>query len=125
MTTTPFQPGVVRDWITDVGLRAVVHMTPMGHHCGYVAVPPEHPEYGADYDSPAVTVHGGLTYGAAHLGVKSDLTVWWFGYDCAHYGDGYHPNSPMARVDSTGTFRDEAFCVQECEELARQLADLA
>lgn len=40
---------VNKDWITAAGFRAVVIMGTLGHHCGYVAVPKDHPLYGKDY----------------------------------------------------------------------------
>lgn len=45
----PFMVGIVRDWTTEAGLRAVVRMTRMGHHCGYVGVPAGHPLHGVGY----------------------------------------------------------------------------
>lgn len=36
-----------------------------GYANGYVAVPPEHPYHGKDYDKPLVDVHGGLTFDAS------------------------------------------------------------
>lgn len=41
-----------KDWTTVAGLRAVVLMTRMGHHCGYVAVPVGHPLHGVNYSAP-------------------------------------------------------------------------
>lgn len=41
-----------------------IMMLSHGTHNGYVAVPPEHPLYGKDYDEPeieALEVHGGIT----------------------------------------------------------------
>lgn len=40
---------VVKDWTTAAGFRAVIIMGSLGHHCGYVAVPKEHPLFGKDY----------------------------------------------------------------------------
>jgi hypothetical protein len=48
---------VERDWITSAGLRAVVIMVEdMGHRCGYVGLPVEHPLFGVGYSdkSPAL-----------------------------------------------------------------------
>jgi hypothetical protein len=68
-----------------------------GNWCGYVAVPPGHPLHGRDYDHADVDVEvhgGGLTYAnrceghVCHVprpGEPDD--VWWFGFDCAHFGD--------------------------------------
>ena len=43
---------IVKDWTTEAGLRAVIVMTEMGHHCGYVGVPPGHPLHGVGYSQP-------------------------------------------------------------------------
>lgn len=40
---------VERDWTTAAGLRAVVIMGDLGHRCGYVGIPAEHPLYEVDY----------------------------------------------------------------------------
>ena len=40
---------VEQDWATEAGLRAVVIMGDMGHRCGYVGVPAEHPLHGVGY----------------------------------------------------------------------------
>lgn len=47
---------VERDWITEAGFRAVVLMGSLGHRCGYVGVPANHPLHGVEYSdaSPAV-----------------------------------------------------------------------
>lgn len=159
---------VERDWTTQAGFRAVVTMSDMGHRCGYVGLPKEHPLYGAEYSdpSPALTapsndepvgkrgvitllcvtpermtspelvfdVHGSLTFsgnGHGRYPVLSDL--WWFGYDCGHAGDGKspeylqemcerYPGSPIMWKDD-GEFRSLEYCMNECESLARQIAE--
>lgn len=40
---------IEKDWTTQAGLRAVVIMTDMGHRCGYVGLPKEHPLCGVSY----------------------------------------------------------------------------
>jgi hypothetical protein len=56
---------IEKEWTTQAGLKAQVIATPMGHRCGYVSVPAEHPMFGKHYDDVEVTVHGGLTYAEA------------------------------------------------------------
>ncbi len=81
----------------------------------------------------AFDVHGSLTYsgGNGKYPVESDL--WWFGYDCAHSGDGRspeyleaqrerYPDSPIMWHDD-GEFRSLEYCVAECESLARQIVE--
>ena len=114
-----------KEWITKAGLKASVIATPMGHRCGYVGVPTEHPLYGKHYDAPEVEVHGGLTYAAGEDG------LWWFGYDCAHWADAKDPelmSDEYKKVfirwpDMRGTIRTLDFCVAECESLAKQLME--
>lgn len=38
-----------KDWITKAGLRAVVLYVNDSHHCGYVALPKDHPLHGVPY----------------------------------------------------------------------------
>ena len=88
--------------------------------------------------SPAMVfdVHGSLTYagdGDGEYPVESDL--WWLGYDCGHAGDGKspeylaemctrYPDSPiMWQNDFDDEFRSLEYCVNECESLARQIAE--
>lgn len=40
---------IEKDWTTSAGLRAVVIMGDMGHRCGYVGVPTDHPLHGVAY----------------------------------------------------------------------------
>lgn len=81
-------------------------------------------------------VHGSLTYsgGSEKYPAPSD-GLWWFGYDCAHYGDAKspeacarsrerYPNEPILWYSEyDGTFRDLPYCVRECESLARQIVE--
>jgi hypothetical protein len=87
---------VEREW-EHVGLLcAVVQGREGSNRCGYVRVPPTHPDHGKDYNDVDVDVHGGLTYAqiepcSDHL----DGIGYWFGFDCAHSGDASHdPDNP-------------------------------
>ena len=80
----------VESEFTFKGLKCVVVMQDMGHRCGYVGVPKEHLLFGKKYDEwevEGLDVHGGITYSDkdGEYPIPSDL--WWFGFDCAHYGD--------------------------------------
>lgn len=79
-------------------------------------------------------VHGGLTFasdgGERNYPVASDL--WWFGYDCAHAGDGkeqaYIDAQPenlrrLYRNHDGDVVRTLGYCVDECESLARQFIE--
>lgn len=128
---------VERDWTTEAGLRAVVLVQPWGSRCGYVGVEATHKLHGKDYDSVDVEVHGGLTYARGYSDYPADNKgMWWFGYDCAHVGDGrdrnlmdeeyksiYTPRT-LAYFDEGGVVRSLEYCVGECERLAKQLEEL-
>lgn len=116
----------IREWDDPAtGLRCLIlkHDT-LGHLCGYVAVPPEHPFHGISYDeahdrvSGGVDVHGGLTFeGRSRL---ADSDQWFFGFDCAHLGDAIPGIDGFE--DDGAVYRDEAYVTAECEKLAAQLA---
>lgn len=122
---------IVKDWITAMGYRAVIIKQPMGHLCGYVGISTSHPLHGFNYDDdeiPSLNVHGGLTYsgGESNYPISNDENLWWYGFDCAHHND-YVPK--LAKRDPTlythTIYRDESYVTKECEELARQLKDIA
>ena len=81
----------------ETGYPCLVVRNRMGALCGYVGVPKGHPHFEHDYEKPSVEVHGGLTFAdtcqpnadeSSHICHKvGDDHVWWFGFDCAHYGD--------------------------------------
>ena len=50
---------VKKDWTTSAGLRAVVIMGRLGHHCGYVGVPKDNPLHGVGYSqaTPALKLN--------------------------------------------------------------------
>lgn len=119
-----------------LALRGSPHL---GHWCGYVGVPREHPLYGVPYDqTPGLEVHGGLTYSdrcsgdICHVpapGMPDD--VWWFGFDCGHAGD-LSPGMEkfrrdviepaLGRYDMREVYRELPYVRAEIEHLAAQLA---
>lgn len=117
------------------GYECFVVRGPMGHLCGYVHVPEEHPAYSLTYDGlgqkyglEAVSVHGGLTFSGDINGTEH-----WFGFDCGHSGDlipsmltlrKMHKELSSAYHDSE-VYRTMAYCWQECTNLAYQLSKLA
>jgi len=54
----------------------------MGHLCGYVILPKDHPWEEMEYDKINVDVHGGITYSRI---LEDGLTQ--IGFDCAHFVD--------------------------------------
>lgn len=66
-------------------------------------------------------VHGGITY-AGGKGYPVESDGWWFGFDCAHAGDG--EIEPDPRWPRDGEVRSAEYVEAECESLAKQLKDL-
>lgn len=133
-------------------LDCLIVRGPSGALCGYIGVLPPHPWHGKDYGgcalpepcddywcdhsvSSRVSVHGGLTFasacqhgedesrGVCHvpLNGRSD-SVWWLGFDCAHYGD-VTPQTdaayPRSR-DYGAAYRTVSYVVDEVRSLASQ-----
>jgi hypothetical protein len=135
---------IEKEWQSS-GLPCVVLMTEMGHRCGYVGVPKGHRWFGASYDDVRgkdgewMEVHGGLTFGNigdhAYPSATIDKNIFWFGFDCAHLGDfpdyewlnAHNPKLAEIRsrysFERDGTVKDLAYCVVECESLAKQLKE--
>jgi len=127
------------EWVDETtGYPCLAKRNHFGVWCGYVAVPPGHPLHGAGYDTPDVSVHGGLTYAApcqAHGPDDADSAichvpdpgepedVWWLGFDCGHWND-YHPDFG-ADPFRDGTYRSLDYVRTECANLAAQLAEQA
>jgi hypothetical protein len=98
------------------------------HWCGYVGLPANHPDFGKDYDSVPVDVHGGLTYAKAcdghicHITENGDDKTWWLGFDCAHLGD-CSPGSRSYFNCPGDTYKNLEYVKGETEQLALQLAE--
>lgn len=132
------------EWKTEAGLVGLMVRPRHGAWCGYVALPPGHPDHGRNYnevESEGVEAHGGLTYAEACTGVVCHVpapgepdNVWWIGFDCVHSGDlapGHARSENYLRTmfegfpigrRSQGEYRDEAYARAEVEKLAAQLA---
>lgn len=108
---------VVKEWVTSSGLKAVILWVNGSHHCGYVELPEElyscnFTGYNGDNEFEYIEVHGGVTWqDPIHT---FDNAV---GFDCAHFMD-------KTAYNQNGTFRDEEFCVEQCEHMAEQLKGL-
>lgn len=135
-------------------LLCLMNRNSFGAWCGYVGIPKGHRHYNEHYDSVEANCHGGLTYSGERKSVDNwedlDITestigfsycnygkkeykdLWWVGFDCAHYMDGY-PFNPIAMykkltggstlpTSNTGEiYRNEAYVRGECTKLAKQL----
>jgi hypothetical protein len=123
-----------------VGLPCVIRRhEEWGQFCGYVGIPPTHPDHGKKYDDVNVDVHGGLTFAsecsevACHVPAPGEPDAFfWFGFDCGHAFDlspGLKALTHRAigpdRVDLGEVYRDLAFARHETEWLAEQLAKRA
>jgi hypothetical protein len=98
-----------------------------GHFCGYVGVPPGHPWHGVDDSELRADVHGGCTYAehcqdhVCHVPEPGEPEhLYWLGFDCHHHGD-LTPRDVL-RGDVHGSYRDEAYVLDQTESLARQAA---
>lgn len=108
-----------------------------GNFCGYVGVPPTHPDHGKNYNDVEVEVHGGLTFGdecsavACHVPAPGEPdNFFWFGFDCHHSYDlapgfiaiekrlGMEPLT----LSEPYAYRDLAYVRRQTEQLAEQLA---
>ena len=87
--------------------------------------------------------HGGITYagGGEHSDYPIESDLWWFGFDCAHYGDAddldraidlFPSRKDMyllkKRVTSRypideAVIRTEEYVTDECKKLAEQLKE--
>lgn len=145
------------------GLKCVILFQELGHRCGYVAVPVGHPLYGLDYGSQIfsyrladkyyggygddfgsvhldsiIDVHGGLTFASpGKPGMRYPTLqlkpVWWFGFDCAHLGDGRdHETQKKYFVDpylmenfgSEDTTKSAEYVEAECVMLVSQIHEI-
>lgn len=127
------EPDKIQWQDAETGMSCLIVRGGSGALCGYVAVTDTHPFYKKDYDSVPVEVHGGLTYadlcmdaaedhGVCHRPGKGEPdNVWWFGFDCAHYGD----HSPAyARDASDERYKSVSYVEAQVKSLARQLHTL-
>lgn len=116
---------IEKEWITEAGYPAKVVAQNMGHRCGYVIIPKDHPYYNKECGEIDIDVHGGLTY--------SNETT--FGFDCAHFGDAKDESimsekykklyADFPPLFNEGTVKTLEFCIAECEHMAKQFKDVA
>lgn len=145
----PISPKLKQVWTTSAGYGAAVVQTPLGHLCGYVMVPNNHPAYGKpdEYDPSIneINCHGGITLAEFNnhpehpYPVKqTETNAYWIGFDCGHYGDGRDPECVRRYLaGADGAARDEsvrllseghiwtvAEVAAECESIATQLKEM-
>ena len=120
---------IVKSWTTEAGLPAVVLLVNGSHHRGYVALPTDLADkdfigYGSG-EYVDISVHGGVTYQDALPELEDKIVI---GFDCAHAGDLMKCPEKYKGTDmenmfmySDGVWRDEQYCTDECESMAKQL----
>ena len=98
-------------------LEAALNKTRKEEHMSYIKLLC----YDGESAEPEIvfSVHGGLTYAGGNGEYPVDgEDLWWFGFDCAHYGD-----LTRGRYScGDGTWRTKDYVVGECENLAKQLS---
>lgn len=123
---------IVKSWKTKAGLDACILLVNDGsHHCGYVEVPEAigHLDFYTWRESTVdISVHGGVTYQDVLPQLENKIVI---GFDCAHYGDlmkcpEKYKGTGIENMSmySEGVWRDEEYCVNECESMAEQLINL-
>ncbi|QPN96270.1 hypothetical protein vec25_04 [Escherichia phage VEc25] len=126
---------IVKHWTSKAGLKAWVLLVNGGsHHCGYVEIPEalldkNFYDYICDGEETLhIAVHGGVTYQGVPQWADGIKVI---GYDCAHAGDKLKcPKQFIGSLrerlyeDSYGVWRDEEYCINECESMADQLINL-
>lgn len=114
----------------EAGLVCLTKTHPLGHRCGYVAVPSGHPMYGKDYEKIHATwdvdVDGGLTFSRMVAG------MWVIGWDAAHawHGEDRSIMDPVTRAFHDrhpeyvrcGLVVSADMAEEETRRLARQMA---
>jgi len=117
------------NWEED-GLPCAIRRTDdIGHLCGYVGIPADHPVAGTPYTDLPLRVHGGLTYSKPGDGDYLPEGHWWVGFDCAHAGD-ITPATTSVCADRSAIdeeYRSMEYVRRETKHLAwdvRQLLDL-
>jgi len=139
---------VLRKWVTNENLEAVVVLLSEGYINGYVETPKEF--YCKHWNNDiiqSIDVHGGITYAGNDLDFMSE-NKWYLGFDTAHALDARNPCMVLDKMydlldeddiyrvkelmyleieffDPNKTFRDENFVIEQCEELSKQLVKLA
>lgn len=121
------------------GFPCVVVMQALGFRTGYVGIPKGHKLFNVDYCEIDVSCHGGLTYSESYLVDQTDDDIWWIGFDCGHYMDGYdlekakelfaeYPDT-IKQIDRTkendifGVYENPARSLEYVEENLKQIVE--
>ena len=114
--------------------RIVINFYDLGHRCGYVGMPKDHPAYGIGYEKLYdIKCHGGLTYSDDHAPDKEPDGRWYIGFDCAHSGDCRDTKSIIKYFGPPRwtypafeweTLWTQDMVIQECKQIVEQLEKL-
>ena len=140
---------ILKEWKTKEGYMAAIMQHPFGHNCGYVGVKKNHPLYGKSYSQHCdcliksrdkalkepvgkrgivpvfcydgesasmdivFNIHGGITFAETTktYPIETEELLHWIGFDCSH-------------LDDTPEKCDLDYCINECENLSKQLSDV-
>lgn len=127
--------------------ECIVVMTPMGHRCGYVALPEDHPYAELRYDDFYIECHGGITWASGCFPDGSRPDHDWIGFDCGHAFDAKDYDTALEYfkddfdtverlnyirnieqecgigVHFPTIIRTQEFCEEECRKIVGQLID--
>lgn len=98
------------------------------HLCGYVGLTKNDKYFNIDFNNiDDISCHGGLTF--SEFGDNNnrpkkidDETIWWIGFDCAHYLDiipAMLSFNPI--LDEDSIYRDMDYVESECKNIVNQL----
>lgn len=95
------------------GYKCVCIFVAGGWRCGYVSVDNTHPWFRKNYYDECpdeIMCHWGLTYsGDGRHFDNEDENLWWFGFDCGHYGDGIDYDT----AKEYGLINDKEYFIQK------------
>ena len=77
-------------------------------------------EYCEHTPESIIDVHGGITF-AGEWPRHGGSDIWWFGFDCGHFGD-FSPGVSYSHSDDI--YRDEDYVRDECRKMALQFASI-
>lgn len=125
------------------GYVLVCNFLDMGHRCGYVGLPKNHPIERISVsraDKLFGVCHGGVSYSEPtynHYPIYNPEVAWWIGFDCNHYADGKDMESVEyyfgkevrkeaerlsgQKVNSGKHIYDKNEVIQECMKLADEI----
>ena len=118
-TTEPNQEA----WIdAATGYECEILRTQAGNLCGYVYLPPGHPDFGRGRNEFDAIVHGGVT-----LALDLKDARYAVGFDCGHSCDARPYDLAwslfLKEKGQEAIYRNFAYVRAECESLARQLKE--